>query len=501
MKHSVLLSLTLATIGCGPAPVTKTQSGNGANPAKAAKFLEKAVEARKNGRFDEARNLLGKATNRAAGNQLHSIQTALESLNRTQAKSIEQDVITQIEDGQCKQAIEYAASHCSTSELFTSAIQKRTDKPLSACILAHVDLQELATASELAFGENAQLALSAHRLKRVRKRVRKAMAKHVTSQIKQAYEQHDYVEVMAIVKRLHDQKIATDRVRDKVISAVRESVTQDVETIFEETKQSLDKAPKALEQTRSLIATAWPEGGSAKAPKKLTERIVHLRFFVGCNTIRCGSTDVQSQWTYGDTPIRAIEDPRSEGAIETLRSGSRVWALARGKNQTLIATSDPGEPQDLIERALKATGWIDTNRLKTEDTSGWLPPGDSLLKTRVWGPLREGEKLFELGYITAIDGKNVTVRRLSDRVEVTLPKAKIHFGLVKADTKVMAYCREVDRLEPALIIDVKETAFEQQGDPLVNLRCLNDKGDITGQVKEGQLAAVRMNPSWLPPRR
>jgi hypothetical protein len=36
---------------------------------------------------------------------------------------------------------------------------------------------------------------------------------------------------------------------------------------------------------------------------------------------------------------------------------------------------------------------------------------------------------------------------------------------------------------------------------LVTVACLDEKGVPTGDTKEGQLASVRIDPKWLPPKR
>jgi hypothetical protein len=500
MKRLTAILLVIAAGACG-APAKKSAVPEGVSPEKAARLLAQADEARKGSDFDKARQLLTEASEAAAAHQRHDVDTFTELLNKTQSRAIEDDIATQIEDGQCGDAIAYTAMHASKSERLGAAIRERADKPLTGCITKRLDKDDIAGAYTLVSSKEAEQALSKHALAKLRRAIRRAMAARVKDTIGEAFSAHDYDRVMTGLAKLVAKGEATAAIQAKVVENVRSAIEEDIATIYSASAGQSEGAAKALANVDTLIAIGWPKDGKQTPPKELEEKRQHLRFLIGCQTIGCNSVEVAQRWTYGDAGLFALKAPQSDTPAATLRSGTRLWQLASGKGRTLVATEDPGTPEDLIARASKSAGWMDTAMLKAQDTSEWLPPGDSLLKTRVWAPLRKGEKYYELGYVTAIDGAQVTVRRLSDRQEVSLLRLQVHFGIVKADTKVMAYCRVVDKLEPALIASVKETHFEQQGDPLVTLRCLNDDGTISGQNKEGQLASVRMKPAWLPPRR
>ncbi len=500
MTRLIFLLITIAATGCAAAAPKATLPA-GVDAEKAATLLAQADPARKGGNFDEARELLLAASEAAAAHQRHDVATATDDLNRAQSRSVSDDIATQIEDGLCADALAYTATYTSKSEMLASAIRDRSDKQLTGCIEKHIDKGDIAGAYKMASGEDAEKGLSAHTLKAVRKMVRKAMAGHVTETISPAFKQHDYTQVMTQLAQLVEKGEATAKMQSKVVASVRVAIQEDIDSIYGNATAQTTPAATALKQVDALIAVGWPKDGKDEAPKALNEKRQHLRFLIGCETIDCKSADVTERWTYGDAGLFRLDSPQSNEPTETLRSGTRLWQLAKGKERSLVATIDPGAPADLIARAMKAAGWIDTKMLRAQDTSEWLPPGDSLLKTRVWAPLRKGEKLYELGYVTALDGPSVTVRRLSDRKEVVLQRIQVHFGILKAETKVMAYCRTIDKLEPALIASVKETHFEQQGDPLVTLRCLGDDGKVTGQNKEAQLTSVRMNRGWLPIRR
>jgi len=217
--------------------------------------------------------------------------------------------------------------------------------------------------------------------------------------------------------------------------------------------------------------------------------------------VRCQASAPKAVWVYGNAKLRPVNDPRGEPRAEALAHGTKAWQIAVATGWALLALKDPGQLDGLAERAAPAAGWVKDNALKGEDTTEWLPPGDAMVGTRVWAPLRKGDKNYELGHVVSVKGGRVTIRRLTDREEVVVSQGQVHFGLVKKGTKVLGFCTKFTKLEPALVESVKLTKYEQQGDPLVTLRCLDADGKPTDKTKEGQLASVRVDPNWLPHRR
>jgi hypothetical protein len=118
--------------------------------------------------------------------------------------------------------------------------------------------------------------------------------------------------------------------------------------------------------------------------------------------------------------------------------------------------------------------------------------------TRVWGPLREGQKEYELGQVIKLKGNDVAVERLADRSIVTVALSKARFGTVSKDTKILARCAHAIKPEPAVIDKVN---FPKKGDPVVTYTCLNKDGSRSDTTRDDQLGAVRANPADLPARR
>ena len=163
-----------------------------------------------------------------------------------------------------------------------------------------------------------------------------------------------------------------------------------------------------------------------------------------------------------------------------------------------MATKEPGVLSDVHDRISAAAGWVAAASLRGEDTSELLPPGDAIVGTRVWGPLREGQQLWELGMVTKADGDKVTVERYSDRGSIELERGTIRFGSLAAGTKVLTFCSGAVIPQPAII---EEVGFPKSGDPIATVTCLDASGSRTSEKKRELLGTLRGKPDWLPARK
>jgi len=163
-----------------------------------------------------------------------------------------------------------------------------------------------------------------------------------------------------------------------------------------------------------------------------------------------------------------------------------------------VSTTDPGALEGIAARTKPAAGWVPAKDLNPEDTTECLPPGDSLVGTRVWAPLREKDPLFEIGTVIAIEHGKVKVRRMSDRTEVAIARGKLYFGTVRPGTKILAMCGGSLKPKDAVIESVREPKFEAQGDPVVKLTCLDDSGKPTEDKRDDQMGSIRTKSEWLP---
>jgi hypothetical protein len=356
--------------------------------------------------------------------------------------------------------------------------------------------------------------------------------------VAQPLDARKWPEVTAALHEAVKEGAAGPEHREKVLTTVRQGIAEDVEKIVGESFGEPKGASEALAQVDALLAAGFwkkrlrkpasggavdqetarlqallehgeenPEpksGGGSDQPSKLVpEKLDQLRrelaFWVACNATRCKASTPTQMWTYGDPAVHPALAPSAE-AKQQLKSGRAVFRIAEGGKLSLVALEDPGQLADLEARAHAGVGWIASSELRPQDTSEWLPPGDAIVGTRVWGALREGSQDLELGKAIAVDGNGVQVQRLSDKNVVTLPRARLQFGLTKKDTKVLAMCSATS-MGAAVIEKVIEPKHESLGDPRAVLRCLDDQGQPSGKTREDPLGALRTKREWLPPAR
>jgi len=230
-------------------------------------------------------------------------------------------------------------------------------------------------------------------------------------------------------------------------------------------------------------------------PKELARLRRELAFWVACSSVQCAASGPKKMWLYGNATLHLPFKPLAKSTNQ-LRTGRAVWEIARGGGVVLIANIDPGKLADLAARAHKGLGWVSAAGLKAEDTSESLPPGDSIVGVRVWGPLREKEPTYEIGTVTAVEGVNVQVQRMSDRMVVSMPRGKLRFGVAKKGIKVLVFC-ESTKQSTAIIEKVKEST-SALGDPTVEVKCLDAAGKPTGKKHKTQMGGLRIRPEWLP---
>ncbi len=479
-----------------------------ANPVRARKILYEGEEAAKKGDYKKARALFKEAERFANLNVREEIRRSREHIDNKQAKAFAEDIINAAERGDCAVAIDDTLPIIAQGEGLGRFIRMHTDKAIVGCVEGMLDDEEkdqLAAARKLMASDNAKKALIAASHAGLSKKLRKAVSAALKEVASEPLAERKWAAALEAVDALIKIGKAGKSERDKVTKLVRKGIVDDIAEAHEEAMADTKVGKQKLAQIEALIDIGWPKDEQGKRaaapPKDMVRKRLELAFVIACDSVSCKTDNVGKRWTYGDVKPSPPLDPRGKAEGKLIKSGKPVWEIATGGAWSLVTLKDPGRLNGAGARAGVGVGWVKSSALKTEDTSEWLPPGKSLIGTRVWAPLRKGQKLLELGRVIKLQGAKVTVRRLADRKEIDVSRRQLRFGATKKGTKVMGYCRKLTKLEPALIENVKEVMYEVQGDPLVTLACLDDQGKPTGVKKEGQLGSVRIDPSWLPKQR
>src|SRR5262249_5569448 len=210
---------------------------------------------------------------------------------------------------------------------------------------------------------------------------------------------------------------------------------------------------RQIDQTAKLVRWAIPDPsapvvtmGSA-LPEELAKKRGALAIWVEAQRIKMRPlTKPEVRWTHGKVAVYPAS--ASEAASKRdLAHGLQVWILGASRDRALVSTVDPGKAP-LIQILDQVAGWVDPGRLVKENSAEWLVPDDQLKGERVWGPLRP-EGMWELGIVTEVNGKDITVQRLADGANIKLSRPKLRSGKHQPGTRDLTFC--VAKGEPAQV--------------------------------------------------
>ncbi|MCC6527995.1 MAG: hypothetical protein IT373_35440 [Polyangiaceae bacterium] len=501
------------------------------DPRKARELVVKSDEAREAHDYDTARELLGQAERYADTAVREEIRVAAELCDEQQAKSLAPEVVETAADGKCAPALKLAGKLVDGAPTpgFTAFVKKQVSKPIEQCLAGLVEAGKLSEARELGASAEAKKALEAADAKALAELLGGAVKAELGKALEEPLVRRAWAEALDKVDALVKSGQAGDAEYRSVLAQVRDGITADVKAavatatqkkmasaddlkaldallglgrwsppivVFEDDRTELEKMQDKLarlaaggsgEEPKTTPAPA--PGAEPPLPAELAAARDELAFWVTCGTLRCKLGTSKPMWTWGRVDLMAKGDPKG-AKVKTLPHAAALTVLGEAGGLALV------EWQPALASAPKRTGWVDAKALKPTDTSALLPPANALVGVRVWGPLRDGEKVYELGTVSGATGEDVAVRRMSDGQEVKLTRAKLGLARVGKGTKVLALCQTPGKLEAAVVDDVSEPPGPMS-DPIVTLTCVDAQGNPVGNKRQEQLGAVRLDPSWL----
>ncbi|MBK8258141.1 MAG: hypothetical protein IPK82_36430 [Polyangiaceae bacterium] len=451
------MSLVLAPIGCEEPP--PKDPSNKLDPAEQAKIqksrqkIDGAKEALDTKNYDQARKLLREAAELGVESHKFEIEETADRIDKRQAKMWANESHDLFEAKKCKEAFDQLAEQINglESEAFTREIRKLTGPEAAQCASNTVD--SLMTADKFA---DARAFVNAAPTKTVlgptgsKKLVTEldlviieAMKGKVADDVKNKKWGAALEKVDAAVKA----GSATDEIATQVIASIRDAAAPDLAAQAVKSIGGGD-APKqlaALDATMKLLrwettgADGTPASKEKAAPDDLSKKRDALATWVEAQrlNIKMGKKP-EKKYLHGKValmPAMKID----AASKRDLAPGTELWLLGVSKDRALVADSDPGtyalSPQ--FERAI---GWVRLDRLMKDPTVEWLLPDDQLKGEQVWGPLRTGETLLELGTVTEVTGKEISVKRLTDGQVSKHPRAKLRPGKIALGVKLTGVC-------------------------------------------------------------
>lgn len=510
MRSGGLLACVIVLAGCTPQearytpefdPVASMGGDEGNVDAKKAKqFIEQAVSQLRDGNLEAARKSLSQAEPFADELKRDEIRSVRQSIDSTEADKYAPGINKLADEGKCEEAIDTSAEVIEGRKdtAIPAFVKERTSKHLLKCLLGQLKV-DLSIGRELAESDEIASVLSKEDLVKYQAKVTDDTVKELIGRFSAPIDERRWVDAKALLDELIQKKEAGAREYDKIMGVLRKGISADITQKVNEALEEKTGVGAVLQEVDQLIAVAeWGKKaesavGGEPMPKAVQTQRDTLALWKACTELRCSMTAPKKEWTYGDADVHPPLSP-SDAKQETIEHATPVWRLAESAGWILIAKDEPKAISDVASRVPAAAGWVKSSGLKSEDTAEWLPPGDSIIGTRVWGPLREGQKELELGTVIKTKGNDVAVERLSDRTIIEVPRSQVRFGTVNKGTKVLARCVHPIKPEPAVIESV---TFPPKGDPVVSYSCAG----ASAQKRDDQLGALRAKAADLPARK
>lgn len=499
----------LLALACGPDTANKKSShpedllgdeDPNVDVRKAKQHIERAVSALRDGKLEQARKELALAEPYADELKRDEIARVRQSIDSTEADKYVPDINKAATSGKCEDAVSAAAEVIAANKgAIPLFVRERTSKKILKCLLDQLAV-DLSIGRELAEDKKIESVLDKASYQEFVSKVTDATVKELIGRFDEPLAARDWKKAKELLNELVARKEAGDNEYNRIMDVIRKGIAEDVTTKVNEGLAEKSGVASYLTDVDALIALAeWGEKkGSAAAGTPMPDEVQKgrdaLALWSVCSGFKCSLVSPAEVWTFGHMELKPALAP-SDDALETIKHGTKLWRIADSSGWVLVARKDPGALEGVPARLPVAAGWIKASGIKTADTSEMLPPGDSIVGTRVWGPLREGETTWELGKVMSVKGSDLGIERIADGAIVTMARSKVRFGTLKKGIKVLARCAHPLNLEPAVIESVE---FPKKGDPVATLSCLDKDEKPTATTRKELIGALRSKPAWLP---
>ncbi len=494
----------LAAPGCGEDPALKKGAADAVDPAEQArveqarKLLAEAGTELDDKHYDKARALLQQAEKLEVESLKFEIEQSLEKVDKRQAKVWANEVDEQLKGKACGEALKQLQEPLeSHGEAFAKELRRLVGTDALKCLQGQADEKigagAYAEARRLLSTEASEAVLGAAGHKKLSAEVELTIVEALRAQLTADLKARKWAAAVAKIDAMEKRGDATTAQAHELLGAVRDGVGAEIETIVSKTAGARDAA-KAIEQIDALIkAVRWKLARGEAADEKagddaLPAPLLHKRdeLAIWAEAQRAGLKPIKKpELRYALGKVALNPPDAFEGATRRdVLHGSKVWVVGTAKNKSLVTVVEPASAA-LGQVIDKIAGWAPTDRLSHDPTADALLPDSQLVGERVWGPLRPPDGMMELGVVSEVSGREVTVKRIADGAPIKLPRAKLRRGHLPPGTKVITFCTAKDM--PAQVVEV----------PLVGrsakLRCDG------GQEKEEDLASLRTKVELLPP--
>lgn len=503
-RLAAVAAMATTFVACGPPPApakppeSAEERAEKAKIASAKQLMEKADEAYNAKDFDEARKLLGQANDLQVESLSYQISEQREKVDKRHAKLWANEVEPSLKDGDCKGAFSEMAAPMRDldSEVFVREIRRLVGAESLACVQMRIDeattAGQFAKARALVGAEDTQTVLGTAQQKKLMTEVDTTIFEVKKAQLDEPLKAERWADALAKIDEAEKAgEIGAEGARG-LLGVVRAAITPEIAGLAARAVGQGREAPKALEEVDRLIKLVrWeimgPDGAPVAkdkaAPEVVAKKRQALAVWVEAQRVKMKpGKKAEKRWAHGKV---AVLPPAKADAPSKrdLAPATEVWILGQTKDLALVTDVDPaGASLDVqLERAV---GWAPLARLAPKNTTEWIPPDDQLVGTRVWAPLRQGEKNLELGTVSAVKGQDITVKRLADDKEIVVKRPTLRLGRLVPGAKLVAFCQAKTQ-----IVTLEEVLPDQR---TVKLVCEG------GLRKDEVLPGLRARPEDLP---
>jgi hypothetical protein len=506
LRALAILSLALAPTACEetpPAkqPTTKLDPEEQARLQKSRAKIDAAKDALDLKNYDQARKMLREASALGVESHKFEIEETAEKVDKRHAKLWSNEAHELFQQKKCAEAFNQLAEQMDglQSETFTREVRKLTANEGQQCASSAVDgmttTGKFADARTFINAASTKTVLGAMGVKKLTTVLDLVIAEALKGQIAEDIKGKKWGSALEKIDAAVKAGNATEEIAGQALSQVRNAAAPDLAAQAQKAI-GLGDAAKTLasvDETIKLLRweTTAPDGTPAPkekaTPEELTKKRDALATWVEAWRVQIKMEKKPAKkYLHGKFPLipaTKLDAP----SRRDLAGGAELWllGLAKDKKTALVADSDPGANQ-LVAAFEKAIGWVKLDRLVNEPTAEWLPPDSELKGQQVWGPLRQGETLLELGTVTEVAGKDISVKRLTDGQVSKQPRAKLRPGKIAVGVKLAGVCKDKDKVVP-----IDEIVPPGRS---VRFNCGGTEG-----IKEEVLESLRTKLELLPP--
>lgn len=463
---------------------------------KSHALIADAKRAMKSRSYDKARKHLRAAAEIGVESDRFEISQITEEADKGQAKLWATEMTDRFKEKDCAGAFKDMAKQMEAleSEIFTRELRARVASKALECLTHVVDEAILATryadARNLVNAAETKAVLGGAAWKKVAAELNTTITDALRSQLSDDIKAKRWPKAMEKLDAYVKNNDADESQAADLIGDVRKALAPELEGMLGRAVGGRDAA-SILRVGETLIKLVrWeivaPDASEAPKPNALPPEIYKKRealgaWVEGARAAMKIDKKPEKRWTHGKVMLFPATKIDGESRRD-LAPSTPVWVIAHTKERSLITAVDPGTGP-LPTLFDKVIGWVPSDRLALESTAEWLLPDDQLKGARVWAPLRAPETLLELGLVTEVQGKDISVKRITDDKIVKLTRKQLRPGKLAASMKVLAFCTAKDQ-----VATIEEVLAEGK----VRIKCEG------GATKEEFLAGLRAKPEFLP---